>query len=59
MIDSLGKNTSSFLKHYWNSKNKPIGEKEIYRVLKKTLKNRLKSFHFYQTYIKNQKSIIN
>lgn len=40
MIENLGKYTSSFLKHYWNSKNKPISEKQIYRALKKSLKNK-------------------
>lgn len=40
MIENLGKVTSTFLKHYWNSKNKPISEKQIYKALKKNIKTK-------------------
>ncbi len=40
MMESLGKYISPFLKHYWNSKNKPITEKEIYKVLKRNIKTK-------------------
>jgi|WetSurMetagenome_2_1015567.scaffolds.fasta_scaffold35338_2 uncharacterized protein with ParB-like and HNH nuclease domain len=46
MIDNLGKNTGSFFKHYWNSKNKPIGEKEIYRALKGKHKSKAEILSF-------------
>ncbi len=39
MVEKLGKAISGFFKHYWNSKNKPISEKQIFRVLKTKIKN--------------------
>jgi uncharacterized protein with ParB-like and HNH nuclease domain len=38
MVERLGKAISGFFKHYWNSKNRPISEKEIFRVLKSKIK---------------------
>lgn len=38
MVERLGKSISGFFKHYWNSKNKPISEKEIFRVLKSKIR---------------------
>lgn len=39
MIAQLGDSITSFFKHYWNSHNAPISEKEIYKTLKKTTKS--------------------
>ncbi len=38
MIVKLGDSITSFFKHYWNSHNNPISEKEIYRTLKEKIK---------------------
>jgi uncharacterized protein with ParB-like and HNH nuclease domain len=40
MVERLGKSIGGFFKHYWNSKNKPISEKEIFRVLKNRIKTK-------------------
>jgi uncharacterized protein with ParB-like and HNH nuclease domain len=40
MSEELGKTISSFLKHYWNSKNKHLSEKYVYRALKSKIKNK-------------------
>lgn len=39
MIVKLGDSITSFFKHYWNSHNNPISEKEIYRTLKEKIKS--------------------
>ena len=46
MVERLGKSIGGFFKHYWNSKNKPISEKEIFRVLKNkiTTKQQVNNF---------------
>ena len=46
MIESLGKYISPFLKHYWNSKYKPITEKEIYKALKRKIKTKDEILNF-------------
>ena len=38
MVEKLGKAISGFFKHYWNSKNTPISEKQIFRTLKAKIK---------------------
>lgn len=38
MVERLGKSISGFFKHYWNSKNTPISEKEIFRTLKSKIR---------------------
>jgi len=47
MIESLGKYISPFLKHYWNSKHKPITEKEVYRALKKNIRTKDEVLSFF------------
>ncbi|MEQ9091171.1 MAG: DUF262 domain-containing HNH endonuclease family protein [Balneola sp.] len=39
MVEKLGKSISGFFKHYWNSKNSPISEKQIFRTLKAKIKS--------------------
>lgn len=46
MIESLGKYISPFLKHYWNSKYKPITEKEVYKALKRKINTKDKILNF-------------
>jgi len=46
MIESLGKYMSPFLKHYWNSKYKPITEKEVYKALKRKINTKDKVLNF-------------
>ena len=46
MIESLGKYISPFLKHYWNSKYKPITEKEVYKALKRKINTKDKVLNF-------------
>jgi uncharacterized protein with ParB-like and HNH nuclease domain len=46
MIESLGKYISPFLKHYWNSKYKPITEKEVYKALKRKINTKDEILNF-------------
>lgn len=46
MIELLGKYISPFLKHYWNSKYKPITEKEVYKALKRKIKTKDEILNF-------------
>lgn len=40
MVENLGKDITGFFKHYWNSKNDPISEKQIFKALKNKIKTR-------------------
>jgi len=46
MVEKLGKSISGFFKHYWNSKNKPISEKQIFRELKDKIRSKKQVLSF-------------